>query len=419
METYNGYVSLPNAKKLATNQPNYKTFSGNIVQINRALSLIQYKVPGPSKPYFNSMSLPNMLYKDTFESIVVTVNDRGNSGAASVYSSMKAPQKYGGAPIGNRAIFDFAVMVVSNNNAPVVTGLPSYTLAEDGVFKPPGINVVDVDAADVISGRTEPVNGAEMKMTLSCKHGVIRIPAALVPQLTVTWPIARPCLSACTPDYRPFPAAGPTMLQFKSFSKKCVECQTVEGSASAALLGESRLEIYGKLSAQKELLQNMTYQGQSGYNQNNPERFAPYGANGCKRTVPPGESPTSMEAITVVAEDLSNAGCANSESLKHELKLPVIVTPVNSDPQLFLTKEGVDICTLCNMYGECNSDCPRKNTPTIVAFEGDVIAFNTSYGLQVRTYTHIHMCTHIQTDSMACRFLHTHSYTYVHTHIDR
>jgi hypothetical protein len=383
VETYNGFLSLPNARSLTRDRPNYKTFSGNIVQVNKALSLIQYRVPGPAKPFFNTLSYPNSLYGTTHESIVITVDDRRNSGAASPYASNMAPLKYGGSRLDSKAIFDFVVLVVSDNNRPTLTALPSYTVLEDALLKPSDVNLVDVDAADVISGQTGPINGAEMKLTLSCKHGAVRIPSALAKDVLVTWPLARTCFKPCADDYTRYTQQGPTVAEFRALSKGCVECQSVDGAAFAAEFGAGRMEVFGKLSVQTWLLQNMSYQGKIGYNSNNPERALPYAPNGCKLTLPPGESPTSTEAITVVAEDLSNAGCTNKASLKHELQLPIVVTPVNSDPKLYLIRDGNDVCNLCNLYGECFDECPKKYTPTITLFEGDPVPFNSSFALQV------------------------------------
>ena len=62
---------MPSASQLKK-----RTVTGNILDINRAISVLSYKVPGIVKEYFNTMSFVSNIYGSVSESLTITIDDK-------------------------------------------------------------------------------------------------------------------------------------------------------------------------------------------------------------------------------------------------------------------------------------------------------------------------------------------------------
>lgn len=151
------------------------TVHGTINQVNQALSRVQYVVP-TSHPHLNTMSSTHSLYGPVEEYLRVRVNDKGASG-------VPCPAC---ATLDNSLVLDFNVMIVSENDKPVLSGPDYLTVVQNQDLRFPGLTVEDPDAADIVMGRTAPVGGAQVHVSVACGWCTLRgecMPVCLAPRL--------------------------------------------------------------------------------------------------------------------------------------------------------------------------------------------------------------------------------------------
>ena len=139
------------------------TMRGTINQVNQALSRVQYVVP-TSHPHLNTMSSPHSIYGSVEEYLRVRVNDNGASGVACPAC----------ATLGNSVVLDFNVVIVSENDKPVISGPDYLTVVQNQDLRFPGLTVEDPDAGDIVMGRAGPVGGAQVLVSATCGWCTLR-----------------------------------------------------------------------------------------------------------------------------------------------------------------------------------------------------------------------------------------------------
>ena len=93
LETKYGNLSLPNMNNLALSTPANLSrtrifFEGTIDQVNEAIDVIEYRVPGPVYPHFHTLSPQHSIYGHVEERLTLTIDDLGNAGRPSKWGTV-------------------------------------------------------------------------------------------------------------------------------------------------------------------------------------------------------------------------------------------------------------------------------------------------------------------------------------------
>jgi hypothetical protein len=63
-------------------------FEGTIDQVNEAIDVIEYRVPGPVYPHFHTLSPQHSIYGHVEERLTLTIDDLGNAGRPSKWGTV-------------------------------------------------------------------------------------------------------------------------------------------------------------------------------------------------------------------------------------------------------------------------------------------------------------------------------------------
>jgi hypothetical protein len=207
--------------------------------------------------------------------------------------------------LNNSLVLDFNVIIVSENDLPVITGPAYRTVMQDQDLTFQNLIVSDPDAEDITMGRSGPVSGAQMLVKVSCDWCTLRVPSVLFDdgKFQVAPNFMEPgCLAVCKGSQLPVA----TMDEHLLLPKACRTC-VVEHGWAAMREGRGELIFFSNLLQAKAFLADMVYRGVYGYNSKWVKESIPRMV-ACEET--PRIKPEPQEdQVVLEISDLSNNGC--------------------------------------------------------------------------------------------------------------
>jgi hypothetical protein len=247
--------------------------------------------------------------------------------------------------LNNSLVLDFNVIIVSENDLPVITGPAYQTVMQDQDLTFQNLIVSDPDAEDITMGRSGPVSGAQMLVKVSCDWCTLRVPSVLFDdgKFQVAPNFMEPgCLAVCKGSQLPVA----TMDEHLLLPKACRTC-VVEHGWAAMREGRGELIFFSNLLQAKAFLADIVYRGVYGYNSKWVKESIPR-IVACEET--PRIKPEPQEdQVVLEISDLSNNGCTKRtwNQPPSIFKSWVRVSDVEDAPQLVLFKSGKDVCLGC------------------------------------------------------------------------
>lgn len=365
-----GSVTMPNSNvQLQTDTPNLKTFRGTIDQVNEAIYRLVYRLPSASMPNLHTMASHHWLYGEVRETITLSIDDQGYDGQPN------------GLVAGTATVVEYDVVIIADNDAPVVENpTESYMVPENTWVALPGFTISDVDAKDVLINERNKTT-MELKLTLECDHGALKVGQADAANLLFAEPIPARCTTACG-------SAPITSLErHMALPENCRSCLQREGELLMNTnngVGAQKLVVFGSVEDLASSLQNLQYRAEAGFNSEVPQAGNPFGEDGCPREYTPG---LSREFVRVTVDDIGNVGCRSRESKTAVLERTIAVTPAEDPPRITFDVNRVERCPRC-IDCTCPAFCGGGtcSIPIEQTTEDSVLRFSATRSVAIRDF---------------------------------
>ena len=389
-----GNVTLPNTLPITPQYRNrtHVRIRGTMNELNAALSVIEYRVPGTVLPHFNTLSKNHSIYGNVSEELLVQIDDGGNSGIST--------------SDGNTTSMTFNLVVVADNDPPDVSGPAGFTVTadENEWFSLKELNVHDVDATDrlqpaetLLSSGQTGIEITELRLQLSCSYGKFRVPLEAMGlhndtvKLDLITPVpgsiqplpgeSEPCLGECQKTY-----TVSTYAQFVAISNQtCRDCLENYAKRHVATRGHQVVMLQGDLKACNSALKQSWYKGDPGFGLGTPQNGDAFSLLGKKHVSNFNSPQRAQEYVVVTAMDLGNVGCASSHSKSTKEKFNVSLNRVDDAPSIKFYRNGQDVCEWCKGVGSCNTDCPG-GVVKVYPLESTTFDFNETFSPQIRDW---------------------------------